>query len=101
MPIEAGQTISQPFIVGRMIEAAAIAAGDRVLEIGAGSGYAAAVLSRIAGQVHAVERHEELTRLAAERLQRLGYANVALARPRLGRRRPFDSPSCCWAVCVC
>jgi protein-L-isoaspartate(D-aspartate) O-methyltransferase len=76
LPIEAGQTISQPYIVALMIEAAAIAPGDRVLEIGAGSGYAAAVISRIADRVYAVERHEVLSRLAAERLKRLGYENV-------------------------
>src|SRR5437763_16945193 len=60
LPIEAGQTISQPFIVGAMIEAASVRPGDQVLEIGAGSGYAAAVISRIAGRVYAIERHEVL-----------------------------------------
>ncbi|WP_426029654.1 protein-L-isoaspartate(D-aspartate) O-methyltransferase [Caulobacter sp. DWP3-1-3b2] len=78
LPIEAGQTISQPYIVGLMVQAAAIRPGDRVLEIGAGSGYAAAVMSRIADQVFAVERHDALTELARERLQRLGYDNVEL-----------------------
>ena len=78
LPIEAGQTISQPYIVGLMIEAAEIRPGDRVLEIGAGSGYAAAVISRIADRVYAIERHDELTVLAASRLQRLGYDNVEL-----------------------
>ncbi len=76
LPIEAGQTISQPFVVALMIEAAQLTVADRVLEIGAGSGYAAAILSRIAAQVYAVERHAELARLAAERLDRLGYKNV-------------------------
>jgi protein-L-isoaspartate(D-aspartate) O-methyltransferase len=76
LPIEAGQTISQPYIVGLMIEAAEIRPGDRVLEIGAGSGYAAAVISLIASHVYAVERHDELTVLAAKRLKRLGYHNV-------------------------
>lgn len=76
LPIEAEQTISQPYIVAAMIEAAEIAPGDRVLEIGAGSGYAAAVLGRIAGSVYAVERHEELGRLARQRMQALGYDNV-------------------------
>ena len=51
LPIEAGQTISQPYIVALMIEAAGIKPGDKVLEVGAGSGYAAAVISRIAGRV--------------------------------------------------
>jgi protein-L-isoaspartate(D-aspartate) O-methyltransferase len=78
LPIEAGQTISQPYVVAVMIEAAEIGAGDRVLEIGAGSGYAAAVISRIAARVFAIERHAELVSLAAERLARLGYANIEL-----------------------
>jgi protein-L-isoaspartate(D-aspartate) O-methyltransferase len=78
LPIEAGQTISQPYIVALMIAAAGVAPGDQVLEIGAGSGYAAAVLSRIAGDVVAIERHGELADLAAARLAALGYANVRI-----------------------
>jgi protein-L-isoaspartate(D-aspartate) O-methyltransferase len=78
LPIEAGQTISQPFIVAMMIEAAGIKPGDTVLEIGAGSGYAAAVISRIAAKVHAIERHEQLTERAAARLKKLGYGNIEL-----------------------
>jgi len=78
LPIEAGQTISQPFIVALMIEAAAIQPGDCVLEIGAGSGYSAAVMSRIADRVHAIDRHQELADLASERLARLGYDNVVI-----------------------
>jgi protein-L-isoaspartate(D-aspartate) O-methyltransferase len=78
LPIEAGQTISQPYIVALMIEAADIGPGDRVLEIGAGSGYAAAVMSRIARRVHAIERHAELAELARERMARLGYGNVVI-----------------------
>src|SRR3954467_9620865 len=76
LPIDAGQTISQPYIVALMVEAAEVRPGDRVLEIGAGSGYAAAVMSRIASQVYAIERHEPLTQRAAERLERLNYDNV-------------------------
>src|SRR5690242_1579543 len=60
LPIEAGQTISQPFVVAAMIEAAEVSPGETVLEIGAGSGYAAALLSRIAASVFAIERHEDL-----------------------------------------
>jgi protein-L-isoaspartate(D-aspartate) O-methyltransferase len=78
LPIEAGQTISQPYIVALMIEAAGIAPGDKVLEIGAGSGYAAAVLGRIAGEVVAIERHGELAGLAEARMRKLGYANVRI-----------------------
>jgi protein-L-isoaspartate(D-aspartate) O-methyltransferase len=78
LPIEAGQTISQPYIVALMIAAAGVAPGGRVLEIGAGSGYAAAVLSRIAGDVIAIERHGQLADLAAARMAALGYANVRI-----------------------
>ncbi len=76
LPIEADQTISQPYIVALMADAAGVAPGARVLEIGAGSGYAAAILAQLAGEVIAIERHEELARLAAERMARLGYGNV-------------------------
>ncbi len=76
LPIEEGQTISQPFIVANMIAMIEPSAGDRVLEIGTGSGYAAAVLSRVVGEVYTVERHEPLARLARERLADLGMANV-------------------------
>jgi protein-L-isoaspartate(D-aspartate) O-methyltransferase len=78
LPIEAGQTISQPYIVALMIQAARIGESDRVLEVGAGSGYAAAVIGRIAREVVAVERHSELAQLAEERLERLGYGNVRI-----------------------
>ena len=76
LPIESGQTISQPYIVALMIDAAEIGPGDRVLEVGCGSGYAAAILSRIAKQVISVERQFELVGIARERMQRLGYDNV-------------------------
>lgn len=78
LPIEAGQTVSQPYIVALMIEAAALRPGDRVLEIGAGSGYAAAVMSLIAGRVEAIERHALLAQKAAQRLTELGYGNVTV-----------------------
>ncbi len=78
LPIEAGQTISQPYIVALMIEAARIGPGDRVLEVGAGSGYAAAVISRVAAEVIAIERKPELVAVARERMVRLGYANVTI-----------------------
>jgi protein-L-isoaspartate(D-aspartate) O-methyltransferase len=76
LPIDVQQTISQPYIVGLMIEAAQLGAGDRVLEIGAGSGYAAAVMGRIAQYVFAIERHAQLARLARRRLLLLGYDNI-------------------------
>lgn len=76
LPIEEEQTISQPYIVGLMVEALELRPGDRVLEIGTGSGYAAAVLAEIAAEVYTIERHERLAATARERLQRDGYANV-------------------------
>ena len=76
LPIEERQTISQPYIVALMLEAASDRRGDRVLEVGAGSGYASAVASRLAAHVDAIERHPRLVELARERLARLGYANV-------------------------
>ena len=76
LPIGEGQTISQPYIVARMVEAADVGPGDRVLEIGAGSGYAAAVLGELADRVYTIERHRELADLARERLGRLGYDTV-------------------------
>jgi protein-L-isoaspartate(D-aspartate) O-methyltransferase len=76
MPIGHGQTISQPYVVAYMAEAAQIQPDDKVLEIGTGSGYAAAVLSRLCREVHSVERIPQLEHEAHERLQRLGYTNV-------------------------
>jgi protein-L-isoaspartate(D-aspartate) O-methyltransferase len=76
LPIEAGQTISQPYIVAEMTAALELEPHHRVLEIGTGSGYAAAVLSRIAAEVYTVERHDELALAAERRLQTLGYTNV-------------------------
>lgn len=76
LPIPAGQTISQPYVVAFMISFLQLKAADRVLEIGTGSGYAAAVLSRIAKEVYTVERHEVLVQYARQRLADLGYDNV-------------------------
>src|SRR5262249_2665599 len=76
LPIEQGQTISQPFIVALMAEALRLSPHDRVLEIGTGSGYAAAVLARIASEVYTIERHEERTESATWLLARLGFDNV-------------------------
>jgi len=78
LPIGAGQTISQPFMVACMVEAAAIGPGDAVLEVGTGSGYAAAVLAEIAASVHTIERLEALTHAARQRLDALAYANIHL-----------------------
>jgi protein-L-isoaspartate(D-aspartate) O-methyltransferase len=76
LPIGSGQSISQPFIVARMAEAAEVEASDRVLEIGTGSGYAAAILAEVAAEVFTVERHRELAEKAEERLDGSGYRNV-------------------------
>ena len=92
LPIEAGQTISQPYIVARMLELAEIKPGDKVLEIGAGSGYAAAVMSRMASKVFAIERHEELAKLARARLKRLGYANAEIIVADGTKGLPEEAP---------
>jgi protein-L-isoaspartate(D-aspartate) O-methyltransferase len=76
LPIGDGQTISQPYIVAAMIEAAGLEVSHRVLEVGAGSGYAAAVMSRIVNHVCAIERHAGLTAAAIKRTTSLGYANI-------------------------
>ncbi|HSC97146.1 MAG TPA: protein-L-isoaspartate(D-aspartate) O-methyltransferase [Burkholderiales bacterium] len=76
LPIGMGQTISQPFIVALMTDLMEVKPGDRVLEIGTGSGYQAALLAELAGTVYTIEIVEPLAREAAERLQRLGYRNV-------------------------
>jgi protein-L-isoaspartate(D-aspartate) O-methyltransferase len=92
LPIEAGQTISQPYIVALMLEAAEIQPEDRILEIGVGSGYAAAVMSRIARRVHAIDRHEELTDLARGRMADLGYDNVVIRSGDGTRGWPENAP---------
>jgi protein-L-isoaspartate(D-aspartate) O-methyltransferase len=95
LPIEANQTISQPYIVALTIQAAAIRPGDKVLEVGAGSGYAAAVISRIAGQVIGIERQHDLVEVARERMRRLGYDNVAIIEgdgtKGCSQEAPFDA----------
>ena len=81
LPIECGQTISQPFVVAYMSEQLQVGRDHRVLEIGTGSGYQAAVLSRLAREVVTIERYRTLADTAAERLKALGYTNVTV---RLG-----------------
>lgn len=92
LPIEAGQTISQPYIVALMIQAAGVKAGSRVLEVGAGSGYAAAVIGRIAERVVGIERQHELVEIARERMQRLGYDNVGIVEGDGTRGWPDGAP---------
>ncbi|MBI3936535.1 MAG: protein-L-isoaspartate(D-aspartate) O-methyltransferase [Betaproteobacteria bacterium] len=76
LPIGMGQTISQPFIVALMTDLLEIKPGDRVLEVGTGSGYQAAVLAELAAAVYTIEIVEPLARQATERLKVLGYRNV-------------------------
>jgi len=92
LPIEAGQTISQPYIVALMIEAAGIKPGDKVLEVGGGSGYAAAVIGQIAGTVISVERQHDLVALARQRLASLGYDNVRVVEGDGTRGCPDEAP---------
>jgi protein-L-isoaspartate(D-aspartate) O-methyltransferase len=95
LPLTHGQTISQPYIVALTIEALTLSPLDRVLEIGTGSGYSAAVISRVADQVYSVERLAELADTAAQRLAELGYDNVQVAcrDGTLGwpEQAPFDA----------
>ena len=95
LPIAANQTISQPYVVAYMIEALALKGGEKALEIGAGSGYAAAVLAEIADEVYAVERVAELARNATARLAAEGYDNVHIRRADGTRgwveHAPFDA----------
>ncbi len=92
LPIEANQTISQPYIVALTIQAARIKAGDKVLEVGSGSGYAAAVISRIAAKVIGIERQHDLVEVSRERLKRLGYDNVEIVEGDGTRGCPEYAP---------
>lgn len=78
LPIAMGQTISQPWIVAHMLDLAGVHRGDKVLDVGAGSGYATAVAAQIAGHVHAIERHEALVRSAQRVLASLRCDNVSI-----------------------
>ncbi len=95
LPIAARQTISQPYIVALMVSALQLQSADRVLEVGTGSGYAAAILAEIAAQVFTVERHKVLADSARSRLAELGYTNteVLFADGTLGwpSEAPFDA----------
>ena len=94
LPIACGQTISQPYVVGYMTEQLEVAPEHRVLEIGTGSGYQAAVLSRIAREVVSIERYRTLADAARERLKTLGYGNVTVIAgdglKGAAERAPFD-----------
>jgi len=78
LPIGEGQTISQPYMVAWMTELLEIADSDRVLEIGTGSGYQAAILCELAAEVISIEKYPDLAREAQERLHSLGYRNITI-----------------------
>lgn len=95
LPIDCGQTISQPVVVARMLELLDLKPSDRVLDVGTGSGYHAALLARLADHVWTVERHPELTARAAQTLAALGIENVtcltADGSQGLVEQAPFDA----------
>ena len=95
LPIEANQTISQPYIVALMTNALKLKPTDRVLEIGTGSGYAAAILAEIAHEVYTIERHQILANTAKTRLKNMGYENIHVMQGdgSLGwpEHAPFDA----------
>jgi protein-L-isoaspartate(D-aspartate) O-methyltransferase len=79
LPIRSGQTISQPLVVARMLEVLSLTPSDRVLDVGTGSGYHAALLSLLAGHIYTIERHAELTAEAEATIRELGIDNVTFA----------------------
>jgi protein-L-isoaspartate(D-aspartate) O-methyltransferase len=96
LPIGYGQTISQPYMVARICEELSLRGGERVLDVGAGSGYQAAVLAELAAEVHAIERIPELAELARANLERAGYAGRVTMHVGDGTRgvpeqAPFDA----------
>ena len=94
LPIACGQTISQPYVVAFMTEHLGVPPGCRVLEVGTGSGYQAAILSRLAREVISVERYRTLAETARQRLATLGYDNVEVRAEDglagVSERAPFD-----------
>lgn len=95
LPIGHGQTISQPYIVALMTDLLELSPSDRVLELGTGSGYQAAVLAKLAGHVYTLERIAALAESAAERLEHLGYDNVSCRHSNgyqgWPEKAPFDA----------
>lgn len=94
LPIASGQTISQPSVVGLMTQALAVHARDKVLEVGTGSGYQAAILSHLGRRIYTIDRHRRLTRTAQERIEALGLTNVTVmtgdGSHGLPDQAPFD-----------
>jgi protein-L-isoaspartate(D-aspartate) O-methyltransferase len=95
LSIDCGQTISQPYIVGLMTQALALTGNERVLDVGTGSGYQAAILSRLAAKVITIERHAELSAHAQNVIAPLGYTNIEfiVGDGSLGwpERAPYDA----------
>ena len=95
LPIGCGQTISQPLVVARMLELLELEEGDRVLDVGTGSGYHAALLARLGGEVWTIERHAKLSAEAEQAIRGLGIENVRFAvgdgSGGLPERAPFDA----------
>jgi protein-L-isoaspartate(D-aspartate) O-methyltransferase len=95
LPISGGQTISQPYMVARICEALALSGDERVLDVGTGSGYQAAVLAELAAEVHTIERLPELAEQARERLAAAGYSRVQVhvgdGTLGLPEQAPFDA----------
>jgi protein-L-isoaspartate(D-aspartate) O-methyltransferase len=95
LPIGSGQTISQPLVVARMCELLELRGDEKVLDVGTGSGYHAALLARLARHVYSIEVHESLSRLAAESLRAAGVTNVTLAvgdgSRGLAEHAPYDA----------
>lgn len=92
LPIAAGQTISQPTVVARMCELLELTGDETVLDVGTGSGYHAAVLSRLVAHVYSIERHAELTEGARRALKRAGITNVTLLGGDGTRGHPAAAP---------
>ena len=94
LPIDCGQTISQPLIVALMTEALEIGPRDKVLEIGTGSGYQAAILAQLARRVYTIDRHRALVRTARQRFEKMGLTNVTTISGDgsfgLPEQAPFD-----------
>ena len=94
LPIGEGQTISQPYIVAEMIRVANPSADDKALEVGSGSGYAAAILSRIVKKVYGIERFESLVKESKKRLEELNYDNIIIKKGDGSKgweeKSPFD-----------
>lgn len=92
VPIGEGQTISQPYIVAAMISALQVSSSQKVLEVGSGTGYEAAVLSRLAAEVFTIERHPSLAEKSREILKHLGYENVTVITGDGTRGLPEHAP---------